>query len=85
MVSLLLACVVGVIGCGTEPSAGDDELPADAPRCRIANADGTCRSVPPGCPVTVGPHSGPPQCPPGTELIRYADDHCAVRVLLCAD
>lgn len=84
VVPLMLAAVV-VAGCWTD----DPDDVAHHPelyRCRFAKPDGTCESEPLVCPVTlrVGLGSGVPQCPPEAELIRRADDDCAVK-RICVD
>jgi hypothetical protein len=83
--SWILAAVVVVAGCATDGSGGTGRDPQDF-RCRIAKSDGTCESLPAGCPVTLSPPSAPeePHCPVGAELIPIADDNCAEK-RICID
>ena len=87
LVSLALAAVVVAAGCGTDDSSDDDVgRHFQDVRCRIANDDGTCTSLPADCPVTL-PHSITPEephCPVGAELIPIAADNCAQK-LICID
>jgi hypothetical protein len=86
MISLALACVVGVTGCATDPSSSEVERHPENFRCRFTQLDGTCNSMPINCPVTLPPgvRGTAPNCPAPGEIIPIEEDHCAHK-FICTD
>jgi hypothetical protein len=77
VVSLLLACVAGAAGCGTEPALRDVERHPENYRCLLTQPDGTCISIPVDCPVTLTlVPDRPVTCAAPGEIIPIEDDHC---------
>jgi hypothetical protein len=83
LVSLAMVAVAVAAGCGTDDSSRGH---LEDFRCRIANDDGTCASLPANCPVFLPKPLKPeePHCPGGAELIPIAADDCAQK-LICTD
>jgi hypothetical protein len=86
MVALVLACLAGAAGCGTEPTPSDVERHPENYRCIIPQADGACLSIPVNCPVTLGRviPGNHVSCPPPGEIMPIEDDHCTDK-RICVD